>query len=76
MQNCAVCRFRVIIAEVYANLNGTLAYYGTPDYPIVHFPFNTNLVKFENVAPAKMYDHMISDWLENMPEGAVANWMV
>ena len=68
--------FRILIAEAYTDDNHTMMYYGKKDYPIVHFPFNFGFVGLTIFPSPKEYDDLIKKWLDNMPAGGVANWVV
>lgn len=54
----------------------TMMYYGNQSYPVVHFPFNFDLVGLKTFPSPKAYDNLIKNWLDNMPAGGVANWVV
>lgn len=68
--------FRILIAEAYTDDNHTMMYYGKKDYPIAHFPFNFGFVGLTIFPSPKEYDDLIKKWLDNMPAGGVANWVV
>lgn len=53
-----------------------MAYYGTTDYKITHFPLNVGFVKMEKFPTPKSLDDRIKYWLKNMPAHGVANWNV
>lgn len=53
-----------------------MAYYGTDDYGIVHFPFNFQFVRLNTLLDARDFKNEIYHWLDNMPKGATPNWMV
>lgn len=68
--------FRILIAEAYTGLNLTMAYYDNNGYNVTNFPFNFDFVTFYEIIPSQMFDNKIKRWLDNMPPGATANWMV
>lgn len=53
-----------------------MAYYGTRDYPVAQFPFNFGFARLDSAVPAMEFDHIINHWLQSMPLGATANWVV
>ena len=66
-----------MMTEAYTALNKTLRYYGTPEFPIAHFPFNFNLLtKLNYTSNADAFKSAIYDWLDHMPENAWPNWLV
>lgn len=67
---------RVLIAEAYTDMNHTMDYYGTKEKHVTNFPFNFLFVTLKSYSTAKAYNDLIHVWLNNMPKGAVANWMV
>lgn len=53
-----------------------MAYYGTTDYKITHFPINIGFVILKKFPTPKSLDETIKFWLKNMPAHGAANWMV
>ncbi|XP_065205958.1 maltase 2-like [Planococcus citri] len=66
---------RILAPEAYTNLNHTMAYYGTDDYGITHFPFNFKFATLYDFANATIYNDRILEWLKNMPKDATPNWV-
>ncbi|XP_065222591.1 maltase A3-like [Planococcus citri] len=66
---------RILVAEAYTTVNHTMAYYGTDNYRITHFPFNFEFVDLHNFVNATLYDDFILEWLKNMPKDATPNWV-
>lgn len=66
----------MVIVEAYTSLNLTMKYYGTDNYKITHFPFNFAFVLLDSYPTPKEFDSIIKSWLDNMPQGGVANWVV
>lgn len=53
-----------------------MKYYGSEKYPIAHFPFNFMLAAANDYFTSKKLHENIIEWLKNMPEHGVANWVV
>ncbi|XP_065223615.1 alpha-glucosidase-like [Planococcus citri] len=66
---------RILVPEAYTDVNHTMAYYGTNDYSIAHFPFNFVFATLYKFANATLYDHRILEWLKYMPKDATPNWV-
>jgi glycosidase len=65
---------RVLIGEIYLPVPDLMAYYGTPDCPEVHLPFNFQLID----APwdAQALHTIIADYEAALPPGAWPNWVL
>lgn len=72
----SVSIFRILIAEAYTDSNHTLAYFGTPEYKIAHFPFNFGFVGLKTIPSPTSLDEAIKYWLTTKPAHGVANWVV
>ncbi|XP_065203780.1 maltase 2-like [Planococcus citri] len=66
---------KIFVAEAYTNPNMTMAYYGTEDYGITHFPFNFGFVGLNSFLDASSFNKKILYWLKSMPKGATPNWV-
>ncbi|BFG05998.1 maltase A3 [Drosophila madeirensis] len=67
---------RVLLTEAYSPLNILMQYYGNATHLGSQIPFNFNLlanIGFDS--DAYHYSELIHNWLDNMPEGQVANWV-
>lgn len=65
------------MVECYSPLDKTMKYYGNKTVAGAHFPFNFGFVgKIDQQSTAKDLDKMVKDWMQNMPEGKWANWVV
>lgn len=53
-----------------------MMYYGNSSYQIAHYPFNVLFVRLSMFPSPTEYDGIIKTWLNKMPAGSVANWMV
>lgn len=64
---------KFMMIEAYANISMTMKYYRYG----AHYPFNfgliTNVGKDSKSADFK---NLIDTWMTNMPDGAIANWVV
>lgn len=64
---------KVMMIEGYANISMTMKYY----HYGAHFPFNFGLITDTNKdAIAADFKRLIDRWMDNMPKGATANWVV
>ncbi|XP_037717210.1 maltase A3-like [Drosophila subpulchrella] len=67
---------RVLLTEAYSPLDVLMQYYGNETHLGSQIPFNFELVaKVTNSSDAYHYSELIHSWLDNMPEGQVANWV-
>lgn len=63
---------RVLMVEAYANTSMTMKYYESG----IHFPFNFILMDIKNSSNAQDIKNIVDQWMLNMPQGAIANWVV
>lgn len=69
--------FSIYLAECTTTTEQQLRdYFGKPDYPVVHFPYNFKLAKPSYWYNAKTFDDVIMSWIGVIPEWATSNWMV
>ncbi|KAL6954689.1 hypothetical protein U1Q18_042189 [Sarracenia purpurea var. burkii] len=61
--------------EAYTDMKHTMDYYGSEEYPVMHFPFNFMFVGLDSFLNANSYNERILHWLKNMPKGATPNWV-
>lgn len=67
----------VLMTEAYAPLNTLMLYYGNGTADGAQIPFNFELISnVNNESNAYEYSTLIRNWLDDMPEGRVANWVV
>jgi len=53
-----------------------MQYYGNSTKPGAHLPFNFGLLSVDKRNIIKSIDTNVKNWLDNMPENQVANWVV
>lgn len=69
--------FRILATEAYANISTLMQYYGTKTKVGAHIPFNFGFVTDINRNNlVESIDATIKNWLDNIPENMVANWVV
>ncbi|XP_020798064.1 maltase A3 [Drosophila serrata] len=67
---------RVLLTEAYSPLETLMQYYGNGTHLGSQIPFNFNLLaNIHYNSDAYHYSELIHNWLDNMPEGQVANWV-
>lgn len=65
-----------MLAEAYASVNYTMMYY-SQEAPRAHMPFNFNFItNLNKTSSAIDVKNTINMWLDNMPRGQWANWVV
>lgn len=68
---------RVLLTEAYAPLDVLMQYYGNGTHNGSQIPFNFELLSNLNInSDAYKYSELLHNWLDNMPEGQVANWVL
>jgi alpha-glucosidase len=65
---------RVLGGELYLSAKEMADYYGTPERPELHIPFNLQLSVLD--WDAKTLGDFIAEYLDALPEGAWPNWSV
>jgi alpha-glucosidase len=65
---------RVLVGEIYLPVERLVAYYGPPERPGVHLPFNFQLIGAEWDAPS--IARMIEDYEAALPPGGWPNWVL
>jgi alpha-glucosidase len=65
---------RLLVGEIYLPIGRLVAYYGLPERPAVHLPFNFQLIE----APwrAEVLHRIIGDYEAALPPGAWPNWVL
>ncbi|KAL7738175.1 hypothetical protein ACLKA6_006514 [Drosophila palustris] len=68
---------RVLLTEAYAPLDVLMQYYGNSTHNGSQIPFNFELLSNINInSDAYHYSELLHNWLDNMPAGQVANWVL
>ncbi|EDW74213.1 maltase A3 [Drosophila willistoni] len=68
---------RILLSEAYAPLDILMQYYGNSTHNGSHVPFNFELLaNIDFDSDAYHYAQLIHNWLDNLPEGQVANWVL
>lgn len=65
---------RVLVGEIYLPVERLVAYYGTPERPGVHLPFNFQLIGAD--WNARAIARMIADYEAALPPGGWPNWVL
>lgn len=64
---------RIMAMEIYANCSLLMEYYHVG----ANFPFNYDFIdSVSNRSTPRDFKDIIDKWIDNLPEGAVANWAV
>ncbi|XP_053962926.1 maltase A3-like [Anastrepha ludens] len=67
----------ILMTEAYSPLDVLMQYYGNGSTDGAQIPFNFVLLSNVNKnSNAYDYEQQIHDWLDNMPAGSVANWVL
>ncbi|KAH8321579.1 hypothetical protein KR074_009614 [Drosophila pseudoananassae] len=67
---------RILLTEAYSPLDILMQYYGNGTHLGSQIPFNFEMLANINYnSDAYHYSELIHNWLDNMPEGQVANWV-
>ncbi|XP_050079089.1 uncharacterized protein LOC126565930 [Anopheles maculipalpis] len=68
---------RLMMTEAYANLEQTMLWYGNGNRKGAHIPFNFAMInRLSKDSRANDFKEIIDEWLEAMPAGAQANWVL
>ncbi|XP_001660907.2 maltase 2 [Aedes aegypti] len=68
---------KLMMTEAYANMEQTMRWYGDGKRNGSHFPFNFAMInRIESSSNAADFKEVIDEWLDNMPEGGNANWVL
>ena len=65
---------RVLIGEIFLPNDRLARWYGTPELPQVHLPFNFALI--ENAWDARTLGPLIADYEASLPEWGWPNWVI
>jgi len=68
---------RILLAETYSPIDIVMQYYGNATAEGAQLPFNFLLIsEISNSSMAQNYAQSIQKWLQHMPKGRTANWVV
>ncbi|XP_059490285.1 maltase A3-like [Neocloeon triangulifer] len=68
---------KVLMSEASGELDLTMRYYGNETHNIIHFPFNFYLIwEISNATDARGVEAAIRHWLDAMPVGRTANYVL
>ncbi|EDW00815.1 maltase A3 [Drosophila grimshawi] len=68
---------RILLAESYSPIDIEMQYYGNATVDGAQLPFNFLLItEISNKSNAEDYARTINKWLQHMPEGRTANWVL
>ncbi|XP_037955939.1 maltase A3-like [Teleopsis dalmanni] len=68
---------RILMTEAYAPLDVIMQYYGNATVEGAQMPFNFELISYlEKDSDANHYAELINGWLNLMPAGRTANWVL
>ncbi|XP_042871777.1 maltase A2-like [Penaeus japonicus] len=70
---------RFLMAEVYADVNETMKYYGNETHPLADFPFNFRLIdsfQSRDNLTGESVKAVIDEWMLSLPEGKWPNWVI
>ncbi|XP_055594041.1 maltase 2-like [Uranotaenia lowii] len=68
---------KLMMTEAYANVEQTMRWYGDGERKGAHIPFNFAMInRVTNASNADQLKEIIDEWMDNMPAGANANWVL
>ncbi|XP_004534609.1 maltase A3 [Ceratitis capitata] len=68
---------RVMLTEAYSPLDVVMKYYGNETAEGAQMPFNFLMINWlSNDSDAYHFAETVNAWLQNMPEGRTANWVI
>ncbi|KAL7738177.1 hypothetical protein ACLKA6_006516 [Drosophila palustris] len=68
---------RILLAETYSPIDIVMQYYGNATAEGAQLPFNFLLIsEISNASNAENYAQTIQKWLQHMPKGRTANWVL
>ncbi|KAG8212751.1 hypothetical protein J437_LFUL019700, partial [Ladona fulva] len=66
---------RVLMTEAYTSIENSMKYFGNGTNPGSHMPFNFLLITHQG-RWAHNFSNAVSLWMDNLPQGSWANWLV
>ncbi|CAD7089383.1 unnamed protein product [Hermetia illucens] len=68
---------RILLTEAYSPLDVLMQYYGNGTVNGSHVPFNFHLItELNGTSTAPDYENVINEWMNAMPAGGTANWVL
>ncbi|XP_055852245.1 maltase A3-like [Episyrphus balteatus] len=68
---------RILMIETWSPIDIVMQYYGNITHPGAQIPFNFQLLSYlTHESDANHFVQVISSWLDKMPEGNTANWVL
>ncbi|GAB0096105.1 Maltase A3 [Sergentomyia squamirostris] len=68
---------RILLTEAYSSIDTVMKYYGNGQKNGSHVPFNFQMImNVKNESNALAYHKYIREWLDKLPSGSVANWVL
>lgn len=68
---------KILLTEAYSSLETLMKYYGNGTVEGSHIPFNFELISnLGTWSNANDYVRFINGWMDNMPKGRTANWVL
>lgn len=68
---------RILMIESWSNVDIVMEYYGNETIEGAQIPFNFLIISYlTNDSNAYDYDEVINTWMEKMPKGRTANWVL
>uniref|UniRef100_A0A034WTB8 alpha-glucosidase n=1 Tax=Bactrocera dorsalis TaxID=27457 RepID=A0A034WTB8_BACDO len=68
---------KVLLTEAYTSFENLMRMYGDGVHNGSNIPFNFEMMAdLNNQSTASDYDYYVRHWLDNMPEGVYANWVL
>ncbi|XP_053963318.1 maltase A1-like [Anastrepha ludens] len=68
---------KVLLTEAYTSFENLMRMYGDGVHNGSNIPFNFEMMaELNNQSSAEKYDYYVRHWLDNMPKGVYANWVL
>ena len=65
------------MVETWSPIDIVMTYYGDDEHEGGQIPFNFQMISYlQRDSDAYHYAELINNWLDRMPSGRVANWVV
>ncbi|XP_039275184.1 maltase A3-like, partial [Nilaparvata lugens] len=67
---------RIMLTEAYSSPYYLMLYYGNGTNTGAHSPFNFFLLQLSHESNATVYENLILEWIDNMPDDSWPNWVI